>query len=141
MTPKPAQQKTHVDKHRIRLLALVHVAAKALGLDDDLYRLVLREEFGVESSKQLTNAELVRLVERFAAKGFISRPRPKDTENAQCEALRERIGQELLRTDLDAVRYRKLVMKVCGVEKIEWCRDLNKLKRLAAILRSIADRA
>lgn len=140
MNPKAKPSKTNVDKNRIRLLALVHIALKDLGIDDDLYRLILQEEFGVESSKNLTNRELTRLVDRFAASGFRSRPRVTSASHAQCEALRERIGQELLRTDLDAVRYRRLTLKMCGTEDVKWCRDVTRLKRLAAVLRSIANR-
>lgn len=37
-----------------RQLAKIHIAKKALGMDDDTYRAVLRKVGGVDSSKSLT---------------------------------------------------------------------------------------
>lgn len=58
---------------RNRQLAMIHVAKKELGLDEDLYRAILWEVCGVESSKDLDLAGRNRLLEHFREKGFKSR--------------------------------------------------------------------
>jgi len=67
--------------HRL-LLAKVHLAAKELGLADDDYRGILFDETGKRSAKDCTTAELVRVVERFKARGWAQKPpkapRPAD---------------------------------------------------------------
>jgi len=128
--------------HRNALLAKVHIAKKELGLDDDLYRVILQDEFGVESAADLRVEELEGLVARFKAKGWQSRPggRSYNTKTAQAEALRDRARQAALHTALNEKRFRGLVKKICGVDDIEWCGEAVRLKRLVAVIESIAKR-
>lgn len=51
---------------------LLHVAKTKLHLDDETYRDLLRAEAGVESSKDLDNAGLNRVLLRFKKLGFIN---------------------------------------------------------------------
>ena len=46
----------------------------------------------------------------------------------QVEALKERIGQEVLNSDLTELRLRGLVRKICGVDDLQWCGDAVRLK-------------
>lgn len=55
---------------RRRDLALIHIGAKAIGLDDDGYRLLLRKQFGVASSAQLDATGRARLIAHLKSKGF-----------------------------------------------------------------------
>jgi len=50
--------------------ALIKVAVKQLGLSDDDYRAVLRDEAGVESSRDLDNDGFDAVMARFRARGF-----------------------------------------------------------------------
>ena len=50
--------------------ALIKVAVKQLGLCDDDYRAVLRDEAGVESSRDLDNDGFDTVLERFQALSF-----------------------------------------------------------------------
>lgn len=59
-----------------REIALVHIAAKQLGLDDDTYRMTLRR-VGVESSKDLTQAQYRELMEHYERCGFKVEPKTK----------------------------------------------------------------
>ena len=128
-------------KRNIRnaLLAKVHIAKKELGLDDELYRAILLDEFGVESAGDLTVGELGALVERFESRGWKPRAVSGKHDGGQVEALKERAGQLLLRTDLTPARFRKLLFKVCGVEDLRWAEDAHTLKRLLAILKTIGE--
>jgi hypothetical protein len=117
---------------RRALLAKVHIAKKELCLEEELYRGILRAEFGVDSAAQLSNGELERLVHHFELKGWRARSRAAQ----HVEALKERIGQELLHSQFTDRRLRGLVRKLCGVDDLRFCRDPRRLKRLlAAILR------
>lgn len=62
------------DGRRRALLAKVHIAKKELRLDDETYRDILKRLFGKPSSKNLTQSQLVDLVEHFKSLGWKSRP-------------------------------------------------------------------
>jgi hypothetical protein len=129
--------------------------------------MILRNEYGVDSSACLSNAELLSLVARFQSKGWSPSPRPSPARgegdcsrpdagpacakrsavgrgegdrSQQVEALKERVGQELLNTELDEKRFRGLLRKICGVHDLAWCKNVDKLKRLLAVIRKISDR-
>ncbi|MBI1262973.1 MAG: DUF1018 domain-containing protein [Rhizobiales bacterium] len=55
---------------RRALTSKVHVAKKALALDDETYRLILDTRYGKRSSADLTDAQLTELVEHFKSLGF-----------------------------------------------------------------------
>jgi phage gp16-like protein len=131
------------------MLAKVHIAKKELGLDDAVYRVILQDEFGVDSSARLSIGELERLVGRFESKGWKSQKtsadrRPRTAENKQqqwqVEALKERIGQEVANSDLTELRLRGLVRKICGVDDLQWCGDAVRLKKLLAVIGAMLDR-
>jgi phage gp16-like protein len=128
---------------RRALLAKVHIALKDLGIDDDLYRLILREEFGVASSAALSARELEALIARFESKGWKPSRTPKSkaqSAQAQVDALKERIGQKLIYSDFDETRLRGLVRRICGVDDLRWCGDAVRLKRLLAVIGSMMER-
>lgn len=51
-------------------LALIHIAKKELGLDDDTYRSVLWERYHKESSAELTDLQAADLIDLFRQKGW-----------------------------------------------------------------------
>jgi len=57
-----------------RQIALLHVARVQLGLDEDLYRLILEQEAGVTSAKQLTPAGFDKVMKRLRGYGFRRKP-------------------------------------------------------------------
>jgi phage gp16-like protein len=123
-------------RSRRALLAKVHIAKKeALHNDDALYRRILREEFGVESSADLDNRELEQLVKRFEKKGW----QAKSGARSQVEALKERIGQELLHSEFTTRQLRGLVRKICKVDDLRFCHDAGRLKRLLAAIGRIKE--
>ena len=136
MSKKQSNAKPKNTSLRRALLAKVHIAKKELGLDDDLYRIILSDEFGVESAKNLSNAELGQLINRFETKGW----RPRTGTKSQVEALKERIGQEILYSNFTERRMRGLVRKICKVDDLRFCHDARALKRLLAALRGILDK-
>lgn len=57
------------------MLAKIHIAKKELGLDDELYRIVLKNATGKDSCKKMTLFELTRVLEVFYRFGFIPKKR------------------------------------------------------------------
>ena len=56
-------------------LAIIHIAKRDLGLDDDLYRDILRERFRKDSAAKLTQPQADQLIRYFKSKGW--KPRQK----------------------------------------------------------------
>ncbi|MBW1666874.1 MAG: DUF1018 domain-containing protein [Deltaproteobacteria bacterium] len=129
-----------LQKQRNGLLAKVHIAKKELGIDEGLYRMILREEFGVETAAALMLSELESLVKRFESKGWQSKTANTGCTRAQIDALKERVGQEVLHSDLTPARFRGLVRKVCRVDDLRFCNDPDRLKRLLAVIGKIKSR-
>ncbi len=119
------------------LLAKVHIAKKDLGLSQVEYDAIL-SGFKVTSSRDMTIPQLERLVRYMKHLGWTAR-RAKGVERgakgSQVDALRERAAA--LGEGFDPKRLAGLVRKICGAERLEWCTDIGKLKRLLAVLEKI----
>lgn len=55
---------------KLKLIQLIHVGKKQLGLDDDLYREVLESCTGKTSSKEMNLAQLESVLDRMRQLGF-----------------------------------------------------------------------
>lgn len=64
-----SQKSRNLPPKRVRL---VQVARKALSLDDEAYRAILRDHGGVDSATALTNVGFDRVMDRFRYLGFVS---------------------------------------------------------------------
>ena len=141
MRPKPKNSHNRLQSQRNGLLAKVHIAKKELCLFEEDYRGILRREFGVTSASALSIGELQSLVRYFESKGWRSKkpesggPKPE----GQIKALREKAWAMAGELDNGEKRLRALCMKICGVERIEWCNDTGQLKRLLAVLGKIME--
>jgi Bacteriophage Mu, GemA protein len=125
-----------LQKQRNGLLAIVHIAKKSLGLDDDMYRDVLGN-WGVKSSGAMSIRELEELVDHFQGLGFrVVGKRPKvKGQSGQIEALRDRIRAETLLLENGEERMIGLVKSKAGVESLEWVRSAPKLMQILRILK------
>lgn len=135
----------HYAQQRRGLLAKVHIAIKDLGILEEDYRDMLEREFFVTSAAALSLDELERLVARFEDCGW--RPRgsrggtTRGAAQRQAEALRKRALALASGIENGDKRFQGMVRKICGVERIEWCQDTARLKRLLAALGKIRDSA
>ena len=127
-------------KQRHGLLAVVHIAKKDLGLADPEYRAVLMR-YGVSSAGAMSIPELENLVEYFESLGFIKTQKERFKKfkkpGTQAAALKERILSEAAKLDNWEKRLAGLVKKKCGVDKLEWCSDIGKLKSLLKCVATI----
>jgi len=129
------------EAQRKGLLAKIHIAKKELGLQDVEYREIIESRYGRISAGDLSNPELEDLVQYYIHCGW--QPKPQTTNHRrraklQTEILRERAWAIASDLENGEKRLRGLVKKICGIERIEWCHDVPKLKRLLAALEKIA---
>lgn len=119
-----------LERHRKLLLAKIHIAKKDLGLDDDIYREILFSRYKVMSAGRLRIANLEDMTGYLKSLGW----KPQRDEKPQVEALRVRITEEASKIENGEKRLAGLVKKVAGVDRLQWCRDVGKLKRILKIL-------
>lgn len=133
-----AKQKN--DPRRRALLAKVHIAKKELLQDDDvLYRAILEREFGKHSAADLSELELGWLVDYFVQHGWQAKGEGRGARgNKQIVTLHARAKEIAGEIDNGERRLLGLVRKCCGVDRLEWCRNAEKLRHLLAALEGIS---
>jgi phage gp16-like protein len=138
-TPRPDR--------RPKLLARVHILAKELGLDDHQYRDCLMDAFGVRTSRDLNEAELMAFADGLArllpekhpqrravrpgAPRNLSKPAPagESSRNAQLrkvEALLAEAGYPWSYADV-------LAKRICKVASIAWVPEDELYKVITAL--------
>lgn len=115
---------------------MAHIAPKDLCLSDDDRRGILKNEFGTDSSKNLTDAELEGLLAFYTAKGWLLRPRAGRVE-PQVSALRQRAISIAADRGLSPARFRGLCRSICKADQVEWVSDVRRLKRFVAVLERV----
>jgi hypothetical protein len=129
----PGGEKPLADQRR-GLLAKIHVAKAQMSLTDDQYEAMLTA-FKVKSAGDMTIIQLENFVKLLKDYGWQSaKSRKEKPEDAQLIALRDRVREESLKIDNGALRLPGLVKKICGVDILFWCKDVEKLERLLAVL-------
>lgn len=120
-------------------IAIVHVAKKQLCLDDDTYRMTLRR-VGVESSKNLTQAQYRELMAHYEHCGFkvepktkkgVRRGRFKVTESKS--ELAGKIKALLADMELHDNYADGIAKQMFKREKVEWC-DTKELHSIVVAL-------
>lgn len=126
---------------RARLVKLLHVGRRELGLDEDAYRLLLQSATGKTSSSDMTVPELEKTLERMKQKGFVVRIKKsgrKLADDPQSKKLRalwlELYSKGAVRNPEEAALV-AWVKRMTGVEALEWLssaqasRCIEELKR------------
>lgn len=128
-------------QQRQGLLAKIHIAKKDMGLTDDQYEAMLAG-MKVTSAKDLTILQMEKLVQYLKHYGWkpskIKRKTP-DRENTRLDALRRRCVELAKEIENGERRLAGLAMTICGVSSLTWCRDINKLERLLAVIGKIKE--
>ncbi len=133
-------EKAQYDRRR-KLLAIIHIAKKDLHLLDEHYRAILHG-FQVESARDLTLLQLEKLAKHLKHLGWKPLKRKSEKPDhapsaAQLKALRDRALWMASEMKLGEGRFRGLLLKICGVEMLEWCRDVHGLERFLKVLTEI----
>ena len=115
------------------LLAKIHIAKAQLGLDDDMYRDIVRRVTDKDSAAKCRPAQLVALLNEFKALGFKS-PRKKAFRQTKQSAVKKiyalwgelqaaGVVQSADKTALDA-----FCKKYTGVDATEWLLPDQQIK-------------
>jgi len=122
------------DIERRNLLAKIHIARNELCWSDIQYRLLIESGFGVPTAAALTNEQLKQVVAYFMREGW----RPEGGHRSkQVSMLQRRAIDFIPQIPGGKRRIEGLCRKLCDVEKVEWCNDVSKLKRLLAVMGNI----
>lgn len=134
------------DRHRRALLAKVHLAAKALGMEEDDYRAVLRRVTKLASAKECSNAQLVTVMAEFERLGFKGAKAPHSRGPAashpvakKARALWISLHQLGAINDASEPALESFARRQLGVERLEWA-DQRQGFRLIEALKAIAAR-
>ncbi|HNW35242.1 MAG TPA: regulatory protein GemA [Candidatus Ozemobacteraceae bacterium] len=131
--PAKKPQPRTVEDERKRDLAMIHCAKKELGLDDDLYRQVLKQVCGVDSSAALDAPGRRMLLAYFRGKGwgkrkFAGRPNNLGLDDGRGKTLR-RIEAMLAEAQRPWSYADTMAKHMFKVDRIAWCsiEQLNKI--------------
>lgn len=113
-----------------RLIAMVHIAKKALALDDDTYRAMLVAASGKNSCGEMNVPELERVLSHLKHKGFTPKrvQTPPDRVH-KIQALWKAMHKEGITKDGSEAALDKFVKRVTteknhgvGIERLAWLR-------------------
>lgn len=126
---------------RNKLLAKVHILIKDLGMDDETYRAMLENSFGVNSAGKLNMVVLRQLVmslgrsanQQKRRKSYPGRPHNVETTErgpqlAKIEALLTEAGREWAYADT-------LAQRICKVEMVAWVETGELYKIISALVK------
>ncbi|MEO7691265.1 MAG: regulatory protein GemA [Sphingomonas sp.] len=145
---RPAGKPARFDagsQHRRSLIGKVHVAKKALGLDDDLYRGVLFDVAGQRSAADCTDAQLIKLVKHFESRGFSAKaksgaPKPADHPMAgKARALWISLYHLGAIDNPSEQAFEAFARRQMQVEKLQWA-DQSKSYQLIEALKKMGER-
>ncbi|WP_220789373.1 gp16 family protein [Craterilacuibacter sinensis] len=119
-------------------LAKIHIAKKALALDDDTYRAMLQSVAGVSSSKDLDAAGAQKVLDHCKRCGWKPTPprnkgRKPDAPKASAAIMRK---LEALLTDASRPwSYADAMAKrMFKIERVQWCDDAQASKIMQALI-------
>lgn len=118
-------------------LAKIHIAKKAIGLDDDTYRTLLARVAGVTSAKDLNPRQVSAVLAEFQRLGWqppakpTSRPAPNPAPDRK--KLIGKIEAQLATAGRPWAYADAMCSRMFKVERVEWC-DSDQLQRLVAAL-------
>lgn len=147
--PSPLQREADMqgkDDKRKNEIRLIQIAKRQLNMDEDVYRGLLQEIGGVDSSTKLDAAGRGRLLDRFDRLGFVSTARAKRAAKGSMAAAPDRAA---LLGKIDALLLSQgrdrsyiepgMVKRICKVDSLNFCTP-EQLRRLVAALNYDAGR-
>lgn len=144
-TARPAQFDGS-DRVRRAMLGKVHIAKKALALDEDDYRQILRDEAKVSSAAKASKKGLERVITRFRALGWQDAPRKGGARRATSPMAKKARALWISLYQLGVVHNRKeqaleaFAQRQLGSERMVWANQ-READKLIEALKSMATRA
>lgn len=125
-------------EQRRKDLAMIHLAKKDLGLDDDMYRDILQQCCGVESSAELDAPNRRKLLAFFRGRGWGRRDhtksRPKNMNVPDRSRLLKKIEALLAEASRPWSYADVLAKKICKVDSVSFCQPEHLSKIIAALM-------
>ncbi|MGE4406444.1 gp16 family protein [Pseudomonas sp.] len=124
---------TTAEIRRRKQLAAIHAARRDLGLDEDGYRLMLREVAGVDSAKDLDVGGRRKVLDHLRRVGWDKRPRKRVAEypgtphNIDREQMLQKIEAQLADMGLPWSYADAIAKQQTGVERVAWLRKADDL--------------
>jgi phage gp16-like protein len=113
------------DNQRRKELAMIHLAKKELGLDEDLYRLVIKQNCGVESAADLDEAGRRKLLAFFRSQGWGRPDHANGKPHNFSEPSRARLMSKIEALLAEAKRpwsyATALAKKICKKDRLAFC--------------------
>lgn len=128
---------------RRQQLAAIHIGKKALGLDDEAYRTIVRTIGGAESGSaanlddQGRRAVLKELNRRGFVDGKAKRShagRPRNMDAPDRGAQLGKVEAMLLEAHRPWAYADAIAKRICGVDKVAWCNPEQLRKVIAALV-------
>lgn len=132
---------------RRALLAKVHIGAKALGLDDGLYRDMLEGLTGQRSAGKLSDRQLVLVLAVMRKKGWNdedprpARKKPKPRATPNTAPLLDKVGALLADSGRPWAYAVAMLKRMYRVERLEWAKPEQLRGIVAALTRDAQRRA
>ncbi|MFZ1680956.1 MAG: regulatory protein GemA [Rhizobiaceae bacterium] len=125
-------------------LAAIHVARKALGMDEETYRAFLLRETGKDSAKDLNPNEMRHVIKAFGRAGYVAaeasrRPSPAFVRKAQ--ALWIAAWNLDLVSDRSDRALRAFVKRQTGLDHPAWVKDAKAQRAVVEALKGMTARA
>lgn len=126
-------------RRRNAMLGKVHVARKALALDEDDYRNILMQETGHASAKHCSEHQLEKVLDRFRALGWKDLPKATPRGVAQNPMARKARALWISLYHLGAVRSRDekaleaFARRQIGCERLAWAKQSEGFKLIEAL--------
>jgi phage gp16-like protein len=122
---------------RRKELAMIHLAKKELGLDDDLYRTVLQQVCGAKSAGDLDEKGRRQLLAFFRSKGWGRQDHQNGKPHNFKEPSRSRLMAKIEAQLADAGRPWKyanaMVKRMFGIDRLAFCTPAQLGKVIAAL--------
>lgn len=131
---------TTAEIRRRKQLAAIHAARRDLGLDEDGYRLMLREVAGVDSAKDLDADGRRKVLDHLRRVGWEKRPRkrvaqyPGTPHNIDREQMLQKIEAQLTDMGLPWSYADAITKQQTGVERVAWLRKADDLTGVVGAL-------
>ena len=119
-------------------LAMIHLAKKELGLDDDMYRDILKQCCGVESSAELDQPNRRKLLAFFRGRGWGRKDhrqnRPKNMNVPDRSRLLKKIEALLTEARRPWSYADGIAKKICKVDSLTFCKPEHLSKIIVALV-------
>lgn len=124
---------TNAEIRRRKQLAAIHAARRDLGMDEDDYRLMLRQVTGVASAKDLDASGRRKVLDHLRRVGWDKRPRkrvaqyPGTPHNIDREQMLQKIEAQLTDMGLPWSYADAIARRQTGIERVAWLRKAADL--------------